>query len=54
MKKNILITFTVQTFVQAETDQEFQDKKYEIFDDLEAKGIAVITTPIECGRDQLE
>lgn len=52
--KNVLLTFTVQTFVEAETVHEFEDKRDELLDDLETKGFTVTTIPVECGNYQLE
>jgi len=53
MSKNVTLTFTVQTFIEADTDSEFEDKRDEFLEKLEVMGVLVKTPIVECGRYQL-
>ena len=52
--KNVTLTFTVRTFVEAETVDQFEQKKDELLDDIQVQGLHIVSDVVECGKFQLE
>lgn len=53
MNKNITLTFSVQTIVEAETMEEFEVKRDDLLDELIVKGFMIRRPVVECGVYQL-